>query len=263
MRAEPSGQVESAPTGRRLSMEVAVESDFGSDNPAPGPLLVLDTSTDRAAVALGLADGTSLLAPSGQSRQHGRGLLASIHDLLHRASVRPGDLVAIGVGLGPGSFTGLRIGLTAAKTLAYAVGCPLYGFDSLEAIARNAPIEALRVAAVLDAQRGDLFAADFARDGVGLPLRRALPTRLERADSWPATLLEETFVVGPTLRAEPAWPASVTRGGGEVAYPDGLRLIDLTRERIASGPPDDPWFLEPAYVRRSAAEEKAAGVAQR
>lgn len=264
MCVEPPGQVGSAARGLVSSMEVAVGTRVRSGEVESGALLILDTSTDRATVALDRGDGVSLMAPPGTARQHGRGLLASIRDLLRRGGIRPDALSAIVVGLGPGSFTGLRVGLTAAKTLAYSVGCPLFGFDSLEAIARNAPPDALRIAAVGDAQRGDLFAADFARDIVRGPLLRTRPTRLERADSWPGALPAGTYILGPPLgRAEPSWPAWVTRGGVETGYPDGDRLIELARERIARGRPDDPWFLEPAYVRRSAAEEKAAGMVDR
>ncbi len=241
-------------------MEISAGSWVRAAEADPGPLLVLDTSTDRAAVALELGGSTTFVGPSDSTRRHGRGLLPLIRDLLRVAGLRPGDLGAIGIGLGPGSFTGLRIGLTAAKTLAFAVGCPLFGLDSLEAIARNAPDDARMVVAVNDAQRGDLFAADFARDAAGEPLRRIRPTRLERADTWPSTLAAGTVVLGPPLgRAEPSWPASVTRDHSR-GYPDALLLLDLTRERIAAGPPDEAWFLEPAYVRRSAAEEKAAGM---
>jgi tRNA threonylcarbamoyladenosine biosynthesis protein TsaB len=225
-------------------------------------ILALDTSTDRATVALRDPDGGCLIAPAGESRRHGRGLVGTIRDLLRQAGLRAADLGAIGVGLGPGSFTGLRIGVTAAKTIAYAIGCRVYGFDSLEAIARNATAEAMSVVAVGDAQRGDLFAADFAREGPGRPLRRTRPTRLERAETWPALLESGTIVVGPSLgRAEPNWPASVTRLDVELGYPGGPVVIELTRERIAEGAELDVWFLEPSYVRRSAAEEKAWPIA--
>ncbi len=192
------------------------------------------------------------------------GCCPSIRALLAEAGVRPDELAAIGVGLGPGSFTGLRIGLTAAKTLAYAVGCPLFTFDSLEAIAGNAPSEALRVVAVGDAQRGDLFAADFTRDEPGGPLRRTAATRLVRADSWPATLEGGTHVLGPALgRAEPSWPADVVRSDGPAGYPAGSRMIELIREQMIRGQQVDPWFLEPEYARGSAAEEKAESAGRR
>ena len=245
-------------------MEIASDPRVLSAVPPAGPLLVLDTSTDRAAVVLASADGRLFEAPAGTSRQHGRGLLPSMRGLLLDAGVRPGGLAAIGIGLGPGSFTGLRIGLTAAKTLAYAVGCPLFTFDSLEAIARNAPPEALRVVAVGDAQRGDLFAADFARAELGGPLRRTLPTRLERADFWPATLEGGTFVLGPPLgRAEPSWPSDVVRSDGLAGYPAGHRMIELVCEQMIRGQQVDPWFLEPEYARGSAAEEKAESAGRR
>jgi tRNA threonylcarbamoyladenosine biosynthesis protein TsaB len=245
-------------------METSVEPRVLSGDACRGTLLVVDTSTDRAMVVLDLADGRPFEAPAGTSRQHGRALLASVQSLLTNAGVRPFDLSAIGVGLGPGSFTGLRIGLTAAKTLAYAVGCPLFTFDSLEAIAGNAPNEALRVVAIGDAQRGDLFAADFAREEPGGPLRRTAPTRLERADSWPATLRDGTFIVGPALgRAEPPWPPGVVRCDGAAGYPAGQRMIELVREQMMRGQPVDPWFLEPEYTRRSAAEEKAESAGRR
>jgi tRNA threonylcarbamoyladenosine biosynthesis protein TsaB len=239
-------------------MEVTVGSCLRSgQGGSAGPILALDTSTDRAAVALEGMDQAFHVAPAGESRRHGRGLLATIRDLLRRADIRPAELAAIGVGLGPGSFTGLRIGLTAAKTLAYALDRPLYGLDSLEAIARNAPAQALRVVAVADAQRGDLFVADFGRDRAGDPLRGGGKPRIEAIHALIARLEPGTYIVGPPLgRNEPAWPGSILRSEPETGYPDGPRLLELTRERIAEGARLDPWFLEPTYVRRSAAEEK-------
>ncbi len=237
-------------------MQVSVESRFraslsGLNLDRPG-LLALDTSTDRATVVLWRFDGACFEAPPGVSRQHGRGLVGAVRDLILEAGLKPADLAAIGVGLGPGSFTGLRIGITAAKTLAYAVGCKLAGFDSLEAIALGAAETADRVAAVGDAQRGDLFVADFLR---GLEWTRLGPTRLERVDSWPASLEPGTCVIGPDLgRAEPSWPDGIIRVN---EYPKGANLLALTCERIEAGEFLDPWFVEPSYVRRSAAEEKA------
>ncbi|MBX6311644.1 MAG: tRNA (adenosine(37)-N6)-threonylcarbamoyltransferase complex dimerization subunit type 1 TsaB, partial [Isosphaeraceae bacterium] len=127
-------------------------------------LLALDTSTRHAALVVGRADGAIVLALADPATRHGRGLVPTLRDLLRRANLAPQDLDAIAVGLGPGSYTGLRIGLTAAKTLAYATGCPLIGLDSFEVLARNAPDDALMISVIADAQRGgDLYHAPFTR----------------------------------------------------------------------------------------------------
>ena len=95
------------------------------------------------------------------SRRRGRDLVPGLRDLLAEAQARAIDLGLIAVGLGPGSYTGLRIGLTAARTLAYAADADLIGFDSLEGWARTASPESVRVYVVADAQRGDVYSADF------------------------------------------------------------------------------------------------------
>src|SRR5437016_669832 len=99
-------------------------------------ILAIDTSTDRSAVAVATASGAVHAAPSDPAGRHGQHLVPGIGAALRAAGLAPRDLGLIAVGLGPGSYTGLRIGLTAAKTLAYAAKVPLVGFDSLEATAR-------------------------------------------------------------------------------------------------------------------------------
>jgi tRNA threonylcarbamoyladenosine biosynthesis protein TsaB len=187
-------------------------------------------------------------------------LVPAIRDLLAAAGLTVADLDGLAVGLGPGSYTGLRIGLTAAKTLAYAAGRPLAGLDSLELVARNAPPEALRVSAVADAQRGDLYIADFRRFQPGGPLVRLVPTRVEPLDAWAAALTEGTYVLGPAAALErvAARVPSTARLPDDPAahWPDPHRLADLALEVWRCGRRDDPWFLEPVYLRRSAAEEQ-------
>lgn len=221
------------------------------------PMLAIDTSTLRAAVALETPGGRVLTAPADAARRHAAGLVPAIRDLLRRAALAPRDLATLAVGLGPGSFTGLRVGLAAAKALAYATGCPLVGLDSLEAMARNAPPDAGRVRVAVDAQRGELYVADFARDGPDAPLVRLAPTRIEPATVWLASLLPGDFVLGPALeRPWLATPERVRLTDPAGNHPDGPRLLELAHEALAAGRQDDPWRLEPHYLRRSAAEEK-------
>lgn len=220
-------------------------------------LLALDTASPAAAVGLARADGAVFAAPPDAARRHARGLVPAIRDLLAAAGLRPADLGAIAVGLGPGSFTGTRIGVAAAKALAYALAIPLVGFDSLEALAQDAPIEALQVSAIADAQRGELFVADFARASAAAPLLRTGATRIEPASSWLASLPPGRFVLGPGLeRIRAALPPSALAAGPDADLPDLRRLLAFARLLLDAGHRSDPWFLEPIYLRRAAAEEK-------
>lgn len=220
-------------------------------------LLALDTSTPRAAVVLATSAGLVRAATPDPAQRHGRNLVPAIRDLLREAGLAPADLDGLAVGLGPGSYTGLRIGLTAAKTLAYATGTPLVGLDSLEAIARNAPAEELRVSVLADAQRGDVYVADFARPDPGAALVKAGPTRVESLADWSARLTVPAFVLGPALeRLRTALPGPARTGPPELDWPAALRVLDLAREVWATGRRDDPLFLEPSYLRRSSAEDQ-------
>jgi tRNA threonylcarbamoyladenosine biosynthesis protein TsaB len=222
-------------------------------------LLALDTSTTRAALALATAAGGVFAAAPDPSARHGRALVPAVRDLLAGAGLTVAGLGGFVVGLGPGSYTGLRIGLTAAKTLAYASGKPLAGFDSLELIARNATPGPLRVAVIADAQRGDVYAADFARDAPASPLVRVAPTRVVPFDRWAAELPEEALVLGPAAASE-RYAAALPPSAGlpddpSAHWPDPHRLADLAHDVWRSGRRDEIWFLEPVYLRRSAAEE--------
>ena len=223
-------------------------------------LLALDTTTPRAALAVVSAAGLVRAASPDPSARHGRTLVPALRELLDAAGMAPADLDGLVVGLGPGSYTGLRVGLTAAKTLAYALGKPLVGLDSLEVVARNAPADALRVAVVGDAQRGDLYAAAFARDAPGGVFARVEPTRVVPADEWANGLSVGTFVLGPALavtRLAAAVPAHARLPDDpERHWPDPARLAELARDVWRSGRRDDPFFLEPVYLRRSAAEDQ-------
>lgn len=221
-------------------------------------LLAIDTSTPRAALAVTAADGHALVVAPDPASRHGRALVPAIQALLAEAGVRLADLDGLVVGLGPGSYTGLRIGLTAAKTLAYAVGRPLAGFDSLELVARNAPDDALTVAVIADAQRGDVYVADFRRVEPGTPLVRAAATRVEPFAAWRDALAPGTTVIGPAAALE-RFAASLPDAAQATSprhWPDPQRLAALAVEVWRSGRRDDPWFLEPVYLRRSAAEEQ-------
>jgi tRNA threonylcarbamoyladenosine biosynthesis protein TsaB len=222
-------------------------------------MLVMDTSTRCAAIGVGLRSGEVYADKTDGSLKHGRDLIPRIAQVLASSGLEPGKIEAIGVGLGPGSYTGLRVGVTAAKALAYATGAAIFGLDSLEAIAWNAPDSVLRVSVFADAQRGDVYSADFTRTEPGGSLACARTSQIEPIQTWLARLAPGTLVMGPGLdypRIAGQVPPELMADSGELNYPEGSRLIALADRECAAGRRENAWLLEPRYLRLSAAEEK-------
>jgi tRNA threonylcarbamoyladenosine biosynthesis protein TsaB len=221
-------------------------------------ILVLDTSTERGVIGIGGRSGSRHAATTDSARRHGRDLIPKLAATLRDAGLTPRDIEVIGIGLGPGSYTGLRVGLTAAKALAYVTGASLLGLDSLEAVACNAPAECARISVIADAQRGQVYVADFVRETAAEPLLRHRATRIEPVLDWLDRLEPETLVLGPGLlspRIQSVLPAGMLTKDHALDYPDGLRLVELAIQTWASGRRDDPWLIEPNYLRQSSAEE--------
>ncbi len=135
-------------------------------------VLGIDTATSRASVALARGvEIAALLGLDGRGR-HAGDLLARIDGLLVGAGLRPSDLSGIAVTVGPGSFTGVRIGMATAKGLAYALGQPLGGLSTLEALALAAlgpkGPPAPRLCVAIEAGRGEMYAAIFRLEAAGI-----------------------------------------------------------------------------------------------
>lgn len=220
-------------------------------------LLAMETSGRTGLVALEAPDGTERFRTTPADSRHGRHLVPTIQDLLAESDLRVSALEALAVGVGPGSFTGLRIGVTAAKLLAHLAGCPLVAMDSLEVLAGSAPATARTVAVVVDAQRGELFVAGFHRGATGAELVSAAPTARVESAPWLAALEQGTWViVAEPLRSRLAWPTGVELAPASAAEPAPGPLLRTARAALDRGDPVDLARLEPHYLRRSAAEEQ-------
>ncbi|MFV1958536.1 MAG: tRNA (adenosine(37)-N6)-threonylcarbamoyltransferase complex dimerization subunit type 1 TsaB, partial [Planctomycetota bacterium] len=137
----------------------------------PMTTLLLATSGPHGEVGLAPEEGDDLrVRVLGEGAARGRGVLPATRDLLAQAGLAPADLAFVVVDLGPGSFTGVRVGVTAAKTLAWALSIPVTGISSLEALAAAAPPHR-EVLALRDAGRGRLYFERFGPERGG---RRAV-----------------------------------------------------------------------------------------
>jgi len=220
-------------------------------------VLAIDISTVTPVVALGGLAGPIVVGSvdPGPAVRHGRRVVPLIREVLDRAGAGLPDV--IGVGLGPGSFTGLRVGLMAAKTLAYAWGRPLAGFDSLEAVARGG-LWTGEVAVAADAQRGGLFAGRYRRTSASGEVETVAASDLVEPMAW----LESLGVDVPICTSDPErlrrlLGEAMCRRLIEVRGPSAEAIVGLTERAAGRGEWLDPFFAEPSYGRPSAAEEKS------
>ena len=147
-------------------------------------LLGIDTATATAGIAIVDQDGRVLAEARHATAGRGADLLVAIDQVCRDAAIAPADLAAIAIGAGPGSFTGLRIGMATAKGIAFAAGRPLWAVSSLAALSADAREELAGqllgvhadavICAALDARRGELFAGCY-RCGVALGPERVMP----------------------------------------------------------------------------------------
>jgi tRNA threonylcarbamoyladenosine biosynthesis protein TsaB len=218
-------------------------------------ILAIETSGFGGGVAL-LDDET----PIGEQRlpadrRSAQTLLPAIQEMLAGAGRGVGEVGLIGVVIGPGSFTGLRVGVTAAKTLAYALGAKTVGVDALDVIAAAAPASSGRLHLLMDAQRQELFAARFAWDGSAW--QRETATEIVPIGTWLGGLQAGDVVSGPAIgRVASQVPPGVTLAGEEAREPRAEVVGRLAFAAYRAGRVDDFWKLTPAYYRPSAAEEK-------
>ncbi len=225
-------------------------------------VLALETSAHGGSVAI-LHDGVLHEVTLAKQQRSAQGLAPAIDQLLKSLTLRSSQFDLIAVTAGPGSFTGLRVGVMTAKTLAFAWGCQLLGIDTLEVIARQAvsflPADgAGRIHALLDAQREQLFAAVWEQNGADW--QEVTPPRIVDRTPWLASLQVGEVVTGPGLKPLLALlPATVVRAPETVWEPTAAMVGQLALERAAAGKFDSWQTLAPRYFRLSAAEEKRLG----
>lgn len=223
---------------------------------SPPRVLIVETSGRVGQVALAWGPELRRHRWLDEARRHARDLAPAVAELLAAEGWRPRDLDAVLVSRGPGSYTGLRVGLMAAKTLAYAVGCPLLAVDTFAAIARQAPPPAGRLHVIADAQQDHVYVQRF----TGPERTPDGEVVIRLFGDWCGEVQAGDTVSGPGLRGQLArLPAGLSVVEADAWDPRAESVLAIGLARLLAGERDDPWTVEPLYLRPSAAEQQWRG----
>lgn len=235
-------------------------------------LLALDTATQVSGVAVASEKKLAAELTMQGRLTHSETLMPHVRQVLQMAGVRKEQLAGIAVSQGPGSFTGLRIGLAAAKAMAYALKLPLLGVPTTAALACQCPLPGLRLVALLDAQKGNAYVQSFCWEGSqarveagwsvdGLWLRplhkvRVMPIKEAVAACGeagePVLLLGD--VVPKKIAGRLELPENVRCAPPHMVMPRAACVARLGLAQLAAGRTANVMDFEPIYVRRSEAE---------
>ena len=218
-------------------------------------VLAIETASPPGSVALLESEHVVHYQPLDKSKRTTEHFAVAIQSSLQQAQWSPAAVDLVAVCSGPGSFTGLRIGVTAAKTFAYAAAAEVLAVNTLELLASQ--VEAAgEIVAVLDAQRGQIFSSTFIAAG-GL-LQEVEPTAIWDAGAWLAARRGGQTITGQGLKSLREKLASeILVANGETWQPRADYLARLAAQKYVAGERQDFWQLKPRYYRKSAAEEKA------
>ncbi len=218
------------------------------------PVRVLAVETSTLAGGVALLDGERLRGEYllDVRATHSERLMPAIDRLLADAGWVPGDLEGLAVAVGPGSFTGLRIGLSAVKGLALALAIPIAGVPTLDAMAAALPFADLPVCPVIDARKGEVYASLYRWDGEGM--RREWEYLAVPPEALAARIAEPVILVGDAAGAIETPHARLAPPHRRVPSPSAVGVLGLAR--LAAGETVSVADLVPIYLRPSEAELK-------
>lgn len=221
-------------------------------------ILGIDTATAQVGCAIAGNEGVLASAHSARGRRHAETLTPAIDFVSRQARVQLSEISAVAVDIGPGLFTGLRVGVASAKAIAFALRIPMIGVTSLDLLAFPVRFSPRRIAAVVDARRGELFYA-FYRQVPGGVQRLTEPTVGTVGDLtselWATG--EEQLVVGDGAIRYAQDLADVPRvevGEQGLAHPSATSLVQLAHAQALREEWVMPSELQPVYLRKPDAE---------
>jgi tRNA threonylcarbamoyladenosine biosynthesis protein TsaB len=223
-------------------------------------ILGIDTSTSCGAV--GLIDGGEVLSDVVLNIPvtHSERLLGAIEFVLREAHCSIGDVDGWAISLGPGSFTGLRIGVSTAKGLAFATGKPVAGVSSLDALASQVSPTSYLICPILDARKKEVYTA-FYRYGEGGFLGRQSDDQALRPEDLVRKIKEQTIFIGDGVRTYKDFllhslPSLATFPAAPLQVSHGSMVARLGSDLLKKGEHLNLSTFSPIYIRPSEAEIK-------
>jgi tRNA threonylcarbamoyladenosine biosynthesis protein TsaB len=217
-------------------------------------ILGVESATPQVSCAIGGHEGVLALFEATKGRRHAETLVPAIEFCCRSAAIDLGEISLVAVDIGPGLFTGMRVGMATAKAMAHALRVPMIGLPSLDLLAFPLRHSSRVIAAVIDARRGEVFYA-FYRQVPGGVQRLSLPT-VGRPDDVVADLFAlntEALCVGDgALRYKDVLSEarSVEFAEQWLAYPSAAPLVQLAHAKALREDWVNPWDLEPMYLRK-------------
>jgi tRNA threonylcarbamoyladenosine biosynthesis protein TsaB len=219
----------------------------------------MDTATMVSSVAV--ADNKRLLAELIVENKltHSETLLPHVEQALDMAGTGKEALEAVAVSIGPGSFTGLRIGLAAAKAIAYGLSIPIIGIPTMEGLAWHYPVPGIRVAGFIDAQKGNVYTAHYQWNGTDFDEVRpievlSLEEAIKVCGGLSGTVVAVGDMVAKKMTKLESLPENLIIPPKHTMMPRGANIAMAGLKKLAAGQVGSVMDMEPIYIRKSEAE---------
>ena len=220
-------------------------------------ILGIETSTKTGSVAVVSEDGVIAQYSLNIEVTHSERLMSTVDRVLKDTGLAIADFGGFAVAIGPGSFTGLRIGLSTVKGLAFATGKPIAAVPTLRALAGNLPFAAYPVCPMLDARKNEVYAALYACEGSAYS--SVMPETTISIHDLADRISRQTIFIGEAARI---YRAEIVKQFGSAALfaplsaslPSAAIVAEIGLDMIKNGEEAAPDSLAPLYIRRSEAE---------
>ncbi len=221
-------------------------------------IIGIDTATAQVSVAIGGHEGVLASTQSLRGRQHAEVLTPAIEFTCRQARIALSEISVVAVDLGPGLFTGLRVGVASAKAMAHALNVPMIGVSSLDLLAFPVRFTSRLIVATIDARRGELFYAFYRQVPGGV--QRVSDHQVGSPDDLASEILasgEECLLVGDGVQRyrevfDGLKKIEIVEEG--FAYPAASSLVMLAHAQALREQWVKPWDLQPLYLRKPDAE---------